>query len=162
MRLGGGIGGGASAQASGGSPRPCRAAHWLRPGRCILSQSAVPEAGPSGLTWLLRLCPAQWRPEPQSTCEFAEVLPDSSPAQLGRTLLNPRPARHGPSVPQPLCAPAAAAAAGTLGPLTLQETPSGPTNRTPAPSPFLSFVVPSSLLSFPSPSSSKKVWVQRA
>lgn len=59
--------------------------------RCSLSQSAVPGAEPSRLTWRPRRSPAHWRPALRSTCEFAEVLPYCRPAKLRRTrpLLGP-------------------------------------------------------------------------
>ena len=128
-----------------------RAAHWLRPaGASSANQRSRGGAFEAHLA--PRRCPAQWRPEPPSTCEFAEVLLDSSRAQPGRTRPDPRAARHGPSVPQPLRAPAAAA--GMSGPLSFSST-----NRAPAPRAFLSrrpFLSPAV------PSSTKKVWVQRA
>lgn len=60
------------AEEAGTEPRRSLAAA----GRCIVSQSAGPGAGPSRLTWRLRRCPPHWRREPQSTCVFAELLPD--------------------------------------------------------------------------------------
>lgn len=103
-------------------------------GRCILSQSVLPRAGPERLTWRLRPIPTQWRWEPLATCKFLRVLPDSGAS--GRT--DPRLARHGSSVPPTARAPAAAAAARTSGPLALRGTSPRPLIRALAPSPVLS------------------------
>lgn len=94
------------------------------------------------LTWRPRRSPTQWRWEPPSTCVFLEVLPDSVRPY------RPAPARHGPSVPQPLHAPAAAAAAGTPGPLAFRGRLPGPSSAPRPPVPP-SLVVPPALLSSP-------------
>lgn len=110
--------------------------------RCSLSQSAVPGAVPSRLTWLPGRSPAHWPRELPSTCEFAEVQLFCRPAKLRRTrpLLGPPWALGTLVSPRSCCCYRYVASPGFAGDV-FRPRPSR------APAPFLSIIGLSSLLS---------------